>query len=465
MPGRGRRARPILVRAPLAPTQAIALGSIATAESVPGPGVTQTQSVFLGAIGTGTGLVTGPSIAQTGVAPAPDFEPRVKAALYDRDGTLKADLADAAEHKFQKVHSDTGNGGLVLQNDDADLALVDFTDVVQYSIDEAAVFATLVESTSRASIAAGEEADQRTTVSGRDRLAMLEEAIVEAKPFGLGTSRLWNYASPDLEDAGWPYAVQTYQGRAGSGTARNGVPHAWPDPGAWWIWDRYAPIGLTDSVPTGDVYLRRRFTVVAAGAYSLFSACDDLADIWLDGVQLVSRVGAGNANKTDIFLEVGEHVIAVKGSNGPNPLPNPAGVLVSIMHVGSSGAIGASIFQSDQSWRAVGYPANPPGFTPGRVLRLLIEEAQDRGALDGFLTTFSDLSDSAGNPWPYTPDIATPVGGNLLTVVRQLCESYMSVRMHVGSFTMDAYSTYAPASGVTLAAGVNLTELTHEASV
>lgn len=463
---RTRRARPVHLRGGLPPpAQAIALGSIATAESVPGPGVTQTQVVTLGSIGTATGAMPGPTISQTGVAPSPTFTPRTTAAVYSRGGALLTPLPDSFAKTWQHVWSDTGEGSLRLQNDDAALALFSYGDVVVFSTDASARFAALVERLTRVRISTNEEVDQVTTAAGRSRLAIMEEAVVDRNINGLQDTRLFNFASPDLDDSAWGHAVQNEQGRGDAGGSREGAPEGWPDDSAWWIWDRPAP--TTGSSPVGDVYFRRWFTVAAAGRYALFTAADDIEDVWVNGIRLVNRAEFwGTTKRAEMDFAAGTHLVAVRGTNTPpTGGPNPGGMILTIKELGGDGELGATVVNTDGTWLALGYPANPPGFTPGAVLRILIEEAQARGALAGLTWSFGDWSDSDGVPWPVTGDISVQIGQDYLSIVRQLCETYMEVAMDVGSFRLHAYGGRSVSSGATFAAAVNLTELTHEGTV
>lgn len=105
-----------------------------------------------------------------------------------------------------------------------------------------------------------------------------------------------------------------------------------------------------------------------------------------------------------------------------------------------------------------GHPYEP-GFTPGALLRILVSEAQNRGALVHVVLGFSDSADSAGKPWPLMGSTSFQCGLDLLSVVLQLAESYLDVSMDVGTTTLRAYGALGTDQSVTLAAGTNLTEL------
>jgi hypothetical protein len=112
------------------------------------------------------------------------------------------------------------------------------------------------------------------------------------------------------------------------------------------------------------------------------------------------------------------------------------------------------------------YPTSPPGFTPGAIIRILLEEAQARGALADVTLGFTDSVDSASASWPVSPDVVFRVGLDGLSMLRQLAETYVDALMAPDALRLDAwgYGTKGVASGVTFDAAVNLTELVHESA-
>src|SRR5690606_33167507 len=93
------------------------------------------------------------------------------------------------------------------------------------------------------------------------------------------------------------------------------------------------------------------------------------------------------------------------------PLRNPTAMLLAGFRAANGTVAGNTpIVISDDSWSIVEYPPSPPGMTVGRVMRVLIDEAQRRGALPGLRINFNDTVDSAGRQWPMVSDISTKVG-------------------------------------------------------
>jgi len=78
-----------------------------------------------------------------------------------------------------------------------------------------------------------------------------------------------------------------------------------------------------------------------------------------------------------------------------------------------------------------------PGMTIGQILRILLEEAQARGALQGVTWTFTDSQDSSGASWTagdqsngvYTINVALDIGTNYSDVVRTFVEQWIDVSM------------------------------------
>lgn len=456
----------------LAPTLTLATGAIATGETVNAPNVFAPLSIFVPVIPSGTGSVVGPTFVVDGVSTggpsSPEYLPRITAANYSRAGGFVVDLDESYARRWTPDLNDTGAAELTVQNDLGGLSAVNYGSVVRFSLDGQARFAMLVERKLRKSIEQGEERGQTTSLSGRGTLAAWEEAVVYPE-LGAGRQgpdvRSFNFASTSYDDSSWGYAVQSEQGVGDVGGSREGAPQGWPDPEAWWIWSEYS--STLASVPAGDAYFRKSFTVASGTLVAIFCTGDNEFDLWLDGESIMKDtlsggVGWGGTKRTDVYLDAGEHLIAIRGSNAPGTNPNPAGVLVSVFSLGAQGtALGTRILKSDNTWRALGYPSSPPGFSPGQVVRILRDEFSNRGG-DGVALAFDDYTDSAGVAWPVTPEISVRVGLDYLNVLRQLAETYFDMRMAIGTMTLYAYSTMGTTRPVTLAAGANLRRLTHD---
>lgn len=386
----------------------------------------------------------------------------VRAWLHDASFSTPAvrELDESFARTWQDQLNDAGSGQLSLQNDDPDLADCGLRRIVRFDLDDEPAFAMIIESKRRQSTAAGEEADENTDLTGRGTLALWERMVVYPEaplswsPFA--DDRLFTFAAIGFDDSGWSPVVVTPE------AGNYGEIADWPDPTAAWVWDRDND-GVGVYSPLGDVYLRKAFTTVDEQTVEVRGAADDAFDAYLDGVRILTEgpVFIGQSQSTQLGLSAGDHVLAVKARNN-NTLK--AGFRLTMMTVNTDATLGAVVVNTDDTWVCLGYPATPPGFTPGAIVRILLEEAQARGGLADVTLGFDDDVDSDGTAWPDAPDVAFRVGLDGLSVLRQLAETYVDVAMAPDELRLDAWvhDGRGAATAAVLEAGVNLVELTHE---
>jgi hypothetical protein len=456
----------------------LALGTIDPPEAPPGPNVYEPLTVALPPIATEPN-VPGPVI----IRPAdPDPELRTVVKVYDRTNTnLIGELDErAAGASFQDVIGDTGSGTAVVMNDDPDLAFVDYTRVLRFEVDGLAEFASIIEGKRKVVVAREEEAGQATAALGRGLLAALENAIVYPVAPGALVSdhRVFGFASPDLETGSFEQvrAISILSGPAG-GISTNAPPEGWPDMSAKKIWVEYPP--ATAFAPPMTVYVRHAFNLEDGGTFRVSWTGDDAHELWLDGVLLGRNEEAFGFLKTStvtIRLGAGTHYLAMKGENGvatDDGSGNVAWLLCSVQEINADGTLGTVVARSNEMWS--GRVGAPPGFTVGRILEILVAEAQARGSLTGLELAFDGTVDSFGNGWEYAPDLAFDIGRSLLAVMRQLIdEGWIDrVRMTPVGFRLEAYrhagqvrptTLYPPTDPDDPYSG-NLTELTREGSI
>jgi hypothetical protein len=416
--------------------------------------------------------VGGPLISRPG-----ETIPEMRALLYHRPNinTPVADLVYALGHTFQTRHKELGTGEVELLNTDADLAQVwDHECCVRFEIMGRAAFTMIVNELNHTAIAEGEEHDQRTKLSGRAHISCLEESVVyppnghDAKPFA--DDRIFSWPSPDYNDTWWGAAdllVTQAPGALvfpGGGTRppllddtgangsywENAVTEGWPDPTAWWIWAHWP--NSREWAPEGTCYFRRKFTTDAATAQVLmYVILDDGGEVWFDGIGPVIEPTYG-IEPTGLYtytvdVTPGVHTLAIKATNDP-PDParpdrhNPGGVLFTCYGIDALGGFSGTgpIFHSDDGWSIVEYPPQPPGMTPGEVIRHVIQEGQARGCFPEITLAFDDTFDSAGKAWPITGDISTKIGTNCWTFVgEELAATYVDVWMSPGDFMLHAW--------------------------
>jgi hypothetical protein len=411
----------------------------------------------------------------------------LRAWLHETDFATPAilELADSFSRSWQEQLNDAGSGQLDVDLEDVVAADCTRDRIVRFDLDDAPVFAILIESLVRRSITQDEEVGQRLELAGRGTLAVLERMVVYPEA-ALGwepsaDERYFNFSSSDLYDALWDPVVVTLDDSTDPAAPNVfGDPVDWPDPAAQWIWDRdqsgaYDPLdpGATPLAPAGDVYFRVYFTTAARTLVEARGACDDAFDAYIDGVRILTDgpVYGGTSQSTRFGLSAGDHILAVKGTNA-NALK--AGLRFTIMEILADGSYGDVVVHSDADWICLGYPAGPPGLTPGAILLALVEEAQARGALLDLSVSFTADLDSAGDPWDVAPDVAFRVGLDGLSVVRQLTEAYVDVAMAPDELRLDAWvhgqrgattavALHPPTDPDDPASG-NLIELVHEIS-
>lgn len=104
-------------------------------------------------------------------------------------------------------------------------------------------------------------------------------------------------------------------------------------------------------------------------------------------------------------------------------------------------------------------------YTPGKILRTLIIEAQNRGALTGLTYDWTDAADSSGTAWPTTVSYSYEAGKTLLSILQEFVDAGLvdfrtqgrNVQMFVAGTTMATDRTLG-ANPVSLRFGRDLTE-------
>lgn len=400
------------------------------------------------------------------------------AKVYNPDYTaLLRTITLAADLGCLPMLNEPGSGGLTLPltapAHAATLVLeqgdCDFGNIVRFEDGGTPVHAIVIRSKRVTRVAPGEEVDQDVDIEGPGTLSLWSKAVwypeIGVGNFAYTDSRTFNFASTYLDDSGapWGAAVEIEQGTGDPGGPREGYPKNLPsvvEP-AWWIWSEANDIN--GSVPAGDAYFRKTATM-AGGLARIFITADNSHELWIDGglveVDLVSTaggVGWAGLKSIDRYFTPGDHLFAIKGTNVAGTDPNPAGPIMGVVELTDTGTeLGSLLVQTDSTWRALGYPASPPGFTPGEQVRIFMEEAQARGALDGWTLGFTDTLDSDGNAWTAI-ESTYPIGLDGLSFLRKLAEKDVDVRARPDALVLDMWvKNTGPASGVTLTPGTNV---------
>lgn len=413
-----------------------------------GPNVTQTINVASFVSGA---VMSGPHISQSDVTPD-----AFTARLLDRDnltgtGTI---LTGTYSEQWVDQMDDAGSGRLTLDNDDAQLALVDDNSLVRFEVQGAAALTFIVRERDHVAVAEQEEYAEATMLSGPGHLAILDEAVVYpsrgtgAKP--IEDERAFNWAAVAYDDSGWGNALELARQSTGApdwlDDQGNPWPTDWPDGNAWWIGPT---VGTSTDAPSGDNYFRSTFTV-DTGCVTIFAAADNLGDVWIDGQKVMDLDTFTETMSLVLDVSNGEHTIAAHIWNAPDDLApgdNPTGFICSVYPTNGATrkvtvTAGAPLVRTDASWKLCEYPPYPPGMTPGEILTVLMDEASTRDAtslIAGLQLQFDGETDSDGVAWTEVTDYSTRVGNDYLTVLKELAESYIDFEMAPGGLELRAW--------------------------
>ena len=265
-------------------------------------------------------------------------------------------------------------------------------------------------------------------ISGPTVYALLADSCVEPE-YGLAratiTQRVFGAQAAAYDDSAWPAAVS--HGSQASSALQAGAPEDWPDPDAERIWST-----VDDPAPEGYVYLRRTITFSATDTLEarLFVTADDTAEVWHNGAPVISVTdlyGWARTYDVDLTLTPGVHTFYVRGYNRPDPDGvaigrGPGHLTLSLMTLDADGNPDTVLLRSDGDWKALGYPASPPGMTRGEILDVCLTEAQARGELAGFTWDFTGALDSTGAADTEELEVAFQHGANLAQVAGELAE-------------------------------------------
>lgn len=406
--------------------------------------------------------------------------------------TKVADVTEAWGRSFRHAKNDYGACQLNVQlSDTTAIAAAEPGRLVKFQRDGQS-HAFVLGPRRIAKVKRGEEFEQVLAVGARGVLEVLNDGRVQPTN-GEGWSpwdrqRRWDWTNPELSTASWVAATElwrqgdpadlsasnVFQLPADQGRHQFTLPDGYTDADSMWTWSSgYLGSAGTGGTGTlhmdpGTSYFHKTFTVADDTYAKVVGGCDDFLEVAVDGVVLItSAPDPGEAwsrsHERDVFLSAGTHTIRVKAANYVRltEAGNIAALVLAVHEVDpGSGTITSTLVRTDDTWLALDYPANPPGFTVGDVLLTLLAEVQAEGFLLDVDPTFTATLDSDLNAWPLVSDIVTQVGAPLGEVTRQLCAQHCDTRVN-HDLTWDCWDkdAHGSASGVTLAAGVNIAEL------
>jgi hypothetical protein len=388
---------------------------------------------------------------------------RLTVGVFEADGTtvVRNPLTTDRERQcLEELDPSCGAWSLTVPYGSADEAALTPGRMVRFFLDGTAVFSGEIEPSSKVKADSSRRlSGRRVTVSGRGSLSRFEWATLFPE-LGIGThspeTRYLSGASKDYSAAGWVAAEELKQQSNPAGpwiVATGPAPDDWPaDAGdAWWI----GPTGgATPPVDPGDGWFRKVLNVAVGdeGEYRWTTTADDGQELYIDAYRVLSVQGAGlwaNTKEGVAYLDPGDHVFYVRliNFNRPNPLTNVAGFVLAVGKVMQGGdEVDYSLgMVSDSSWLMPSFfPRIPPGLTAGKILLILLAEAQARGAgpLTGVAADFTAGEDSNGDPWPLELDEVFPVRTSYLEIIRHLVDEHaLEVAFDPAAMTLHAYVT------------------------
>jgi hypothetical protein len=396
-----------------------------------------------------------------------------------------ATLTGLESYEWQDRVGEQGYGSVAIPNLHADAATILVDDFVTFELVGVSAtepaFSWVVNARTNEKDPKDDGQAPQTSFKGPGHIGLLNEMCVlpsrgpGALPIEI--DRLFSWPSPQYDDTDWDTAAVMESVAAAQGGAwpyqpfGDGFP---PDAGADMIWATGSTSSLADE---GDCYARKTFTLDDPGYVIIYMLIDNEGDVYFDGQKIAQVQGFLSVTTSDLIeVSDGEHTIAVRGHNAPDdgdPGGNPGGIGIAVYSANAAGVPSAPVLVTDATWKFLAYPATPPGMTPGEVLQIIFDEAQDLGFLEGWTLSCDGDEDTAGEPWPIVGDIATKVGTDYATfVLDELASTYIDVRAQPGALVLDAYidNTFGEDSDADLhkatsstdPATGNVTELTYE---
>lgn len=369
---------------------------------------------------------------------------RIEVEVYEDDGTTLVDtLTSDNKREFLKDLSAEGSYSFEIKKDHADEPALTDGRIVRFVVDTVAKWQGLVES--RGLVYAdpnNREAGRVVKYSGRGTLAILERAPIGPQ-LGLGVvspaERYFNPASTYFDVSGWGTATAFHtQDTTDDTDPYYSNPAGFKDGGAYWI-------GPSDGVtslpaPLGFWWVVKDFTIPTGegGDHRLSWAVDDGVEWFLDGAKVAgeSKVGLwGVTSQQSFLLDEGTHRLAARVENfdRPNASTNATALVASLAKELAGGrTLDDPIVSTDSTWKFLQVTTVEPGMTVGKILHILLTEAQAAGYLTGLTWDFDADDDSNGTPWPIEIDVVFPVGTTLLEVIRHFVDE------HAADFEMSA---------------------------
>ncbi len=238
----------------------------------------------------------------------------------------------------------------------------DVTDQIRELVGGVAVLAVAATNRGSSPNAAGLIAKLEVTTESGDALVMVTDGswrVTDTVPDG------WQAAA--FDDSGWAGAVVLApygQGPWGSGVTVPDVSTAADLSGANWVW---SPGATQQNAPVGTAYFRGRLALPAGTevqSAQLIATADDDFTLWVDGMQVLAAPQQTDGWRAARLADLTEQlrggaeavVVAASATNRPGPSVNPAGLIVKLVVLTSTGE--QLVRVTDGSWRSTRAPAD-----------------------------------------------------------------------------------------------------------
>lgn len=223
----------------------------------------------------------------------------------------------------------------------------------------------------------------------------------------------------------------------------------WPDPSSQWLgnFGELAHYRRVVDVEAADKSGRARLFAVTAGS---------VLDVWFDGDHLGSA-GKLDLKQWDVNLYDLDHALAFR-ADGP--------MMWVVVRLRDDGELGGILYRgvnySGDPYDLVVYgPDEPPGVTPGFMLRTLVDEADARGFLPPVTVDFDETTDSLGRAWTIDLELGLQVGNDsVLSAAERLRDLGVYVELTPG-LVFRAWEGTRTDRGGTPAGGASTVTFTH----
>lgn len=338
--------------------------------------------------------------------------------------------------------------------------------------------------------------------AGRGVASDFERSVVY--PYGgagripWNSERLFNWAAPELDTDLWSAAdirdIQGLRASIGGGIGNgeppfglNGFPYTWPNPLSYWLWGQPPTLGLyapgVYGDPAGICYFQYKFSTDIELDVTFHVTADDLFVAALDAAPIIDfsqregdvTIAADGTRYRKLRIPPGDHTFAAKVENLTRPGMNTNGGLLNVAATYTINpfaatspwgalesfaflftTVGVNINSPQHAtqihgWRALAYPTAPPGIPGGRIIDILVGEAQARGELVGW-SVVDTTTDQI-------PDFSVPVGSTIMEVLdRMVADGWIDWWVEPDALVLHVapYGTKGSTVGATYTQGVSL---------